>query len=346
MYTATDLCNRLNGVGIRPSTYWAHDGEVDSWKEGNSLVELLMTLPQENLAKIIDMNYTGLPATYADIEQEWGRRGYLKFKPYVTNFKHETPNVTIKYNRHLHMFRGYHFQVSDTPNGAGSNETGSFRTDFLLHHNYCDADLWSNSILANMLCYAAVIDTAFVYDNFRDWFNSNDEERDKFVRDSFNYYGMEMKYTWDAMKSYISYGDEWESATRQIYKVYHKDSLICEFAFGTETIQVRTSVDGKVQVLTLRVPKACEGIPELDSWDSDDLEEFTDRLTFTRIGSNENVRVDIYMLLIMAMALSGFRLNWMVCYECYRHDKLKGTNSPYVEIEDMNGLINYAPDAF
>lgn len=340
---AQQLCDVLNKANIRPARMWSTEKEPTTWEPNNSNIKSLLNLPDTNFHKLLTMNYAWL-ACYSQVYEEWGKQGFLRFEPYI-NPDNDNTTLTIRHDRHLHMFRGYHFQVSGTPDGIVSHETGCYRTDFLLKHTYHDDELWSQSYLANMLCYAAMIDTAYVYENFQKWFDNNPDKVDEYIKYSMHYWRMDITHGWKEFQKYISYKDHWSVPGRKLYRLKIDNKVICEFAFGMGTIQVKTSlIDGPKNILTILVPDPIEGIHNVQYIDQDLLDEFTEAVRTPRSSYGSHDRQDIKMLLLMALALLGIKLNWITFYTIKDLKSINPTNVPGQTIETLNDICEVAAD--
>ena len=346
MYNLERLCNKLNTAGINVGRD-RHGRHPEVWSPDNDLIQSLTSLPEENFDKILEMDYSEYK-TFEDVYQAWGRNGYLRMMPYRrTDMK--CPTLTIRHDRHLHIFRGYYYQVSHTPNGLISHDTGCYRIGFLTNRSVLTRELWSQSVLANMLCYAAMMDAACSYDNFRDWFDEHPDEVSQFVKDSMSYVGSEVTMNWDDLKGYFSNETDWTSSDRTIYKVVGPKGIICEFAFGETTVQVRAAVnEDEPVVLTVKVPDPLDGVKDVDEWDTADLDEFERSITQVQaVSEGRRERCDIKMILIMAMSLAGMKINWISCYPMGKAKVIRGTNKPGVrKINSLDDIMNFEPDPY
>lgn len=335
----TDICKSLRDHGLRGMDDLGFEEE---YTLESHLACQLNFLPVENLQKIASCEVTD----WSDIGKVldcWGRCGGLRFDPYIVDTENN-PTLVIRYNRYLHMFRGYHFQVSGTCAGSGTCEQGSYRTDFLLNHR--DA-LWENSALVNMLCYAAAIDAAYVFDNFRAWVKKSPDEFDSFIHMSFEYWRMKLTYKWEDILKYIHVESDWSNTDRQIYKITCSKGILCEFAYGVNTIQVRTAEIGKpARILTLDVPDVDDGIKDIGDYELEDIVDFRTKVLYGG-KTDKRERVDVKMLLIMMLALSGVRINWNASYLIEKMSIIKGTNVPgVVEVNSLNDIADRKLDLF
>lgn len=335
------LCDKLNNDEI------TYNGESCVWSPKHPAIRPLRWLPASNFNELQNVDFSKV-SDFSELREPWGRAGLLKFEPYTQPEKEsENPTLTIRYNRHLHLFRGYYFQVSYTPDGTGSADIGSYRIGFLINHG-AQPQLWQDSILVNMLCYAAVIDAAYIYDNFKEWVAKNTDAFDTFVHNSFNYWGMHLRLKWKDLQKHIHVDDCWRSLDRDIYRVSVKNKIICEFAFGKRTVQVRTTTeDGESKVLTIEVPFVLDGIDEPFLYNMDDITEFRRSVEKPGGAYNSNEDVPVKMILVMAMALSGIKINWYTCYSTVKRKALRATNTPHaVDVSSLRDISEREPDIF
>lgn len=311
----------------------------ETWSPESAFIRSLTNLPEDNFQKIVNMDYSGF-TDISDVYQEWGRRGYLRFSPYVRDPEGEThPVLTIRHDRHLSLFRGARFQVSETADGINSCETSSYRlTPFLYHRN---DDVWSNSLLLSMIYYAAVIDGAYVYDNFRELFLKDVECVDLFVKKSYECFNCNVAFKWADISKRISTTKSWTSMNRNVYKVLSEKGILCEFAFGVKTVQVKTNMYGKGDaILTVEIPDAIEGV-DVSGYDEADIDWFRWEL------AEDCNWVSVKMILVMALALAGVRMNWVSTYAIQKLGTVKGTNwADIVEVKTLNDIDKYEPDNF
>lgn len=69
--------------------------------------------------------------TVSSFLAEAAKAGLLKFKPYITKNSYGHATLVLKYNRYVHLFRGYHYQCSYTADGIGEYSSAGVRIDVL-----------------------------------------------------------------------------------------------------------------------------------------------------------------------------------------------------------------------
>ena len=350
MYDLQALCDKLNAANIPCGGYTAWGDNESEWSPKTTTIQLLTALPEENFGKILHLNYQSFK-TFSDVIKCWGQNGYLKFDPYIfeneVNEADNNPTLAIRYNRYLHLFRRMYFQVSETPDGQGSCERGTYDIRFLLGHRGIDAVFYKESLFANMLCYAAVIDAAFVFDNFRYWFYGKPEEFENFIKKSFDAWNGHVSYGWKHFRQYFSEESDWRSTDRIIYRVHSSIGTLCEFAFGRKTVQVRRCYDDMSKVFTLRIPDVIEGVTDIMKYDTEDIIDFRNNIEYGGTYGGHEDTVGIKMLLIMALNIVGIRGNWCGFYSFVKLSSVSPSNLPnIITVNSMNDITPCEPDKY
>lgn len=123
-------------------------------------------LDEEQLTKILEFMQNDTQCKYTgDLFREVKSAGLLKCKPTVVySSDSKKPSLCIAYNKYLHDFRGYYFQVSGTRDGIGSWATSCFRLDRLckLIHDWVEDDDEAG-LLTNHVVTLAALTTLFDY---------------------------------------------------------------------------------------------------------------------------------------------------------------------------------------
>ena len=315
-------------------------------------------LPEENLAKLAEFDWFGY-ASWERAYQEIGRKGYLKFKPYVTRYPDDNPSLVLRHNRFLHMFRGYYFQTSMTVRGQGDAGHSSIRLDSIIY-GVEPKKLMQLSKLYYMLYYAALIDCGFKYDSFVKLFNEDRAVVDKFLKDSLNYWRVEFDYDWSDIEGYISDSDEpiIPMEHEHTYEILAKNGAICRFYIDSESIGVEYREKGAIAntCKILRIPDLYDGI-ELSAVkdgkrcdcemfearyadkpdvvkrvkvDEDDLDEFGRSLeSCFRYREDKE-----HMLLVMLLKLCNIHIDWTCSYTLGDLEIFQRANSNEVKAVD------------
>lgn len=147
-------------------------------KDNSERVEqLLQGVPEEQLERIA----LAMPEQNQHLDkwiEKISRFGLLKFQPYILEDKGRVPSLALKHNRFMHMFRGYHFQISYTHSGVGEYQCACPRWDVMKQRfDFCARD----SKLLQILFYMNCINCGIGIDEFNKLFIENSEVLDDFV---------------------------------------------------------------------------------------------------------------------------------------------------------------------
>lgn len=332
----TKICKNLNAKGFRDEPVYALDVPVPfSFLKGFG--GTLKWLPIENIQKMADCDITNCNS-FKEAYELWGRAGALKFQPYFVIDK-GSPSLVVRRNRFLHMFRGYHFQVSGTIDGIGDYGSGAYRMDFLTTVPYY-REMLHDGIIGYMLWWAALIDVGFTFDNFRDLFNNNIDVLNEFLNDTMNCWSGMQDRKWSDIEHYIKHETgNINVMTRKTYQLRHNNkSVVCYFAIGKKTIQVELAGS---HLVTLTIPDLNDGVGynlnnEADKNEYDAQVEILEKNHY------------IEMLLVMLLKLCNINISFNGWWPI--GDKLtdmRPINSPdVVNVESLNEVYNAIPDMF
>lgn len=147
-------------------------------------------LSEEQLQKILNLLVDNAGhVSRDDIFSVVKSMGLLKCKPTVVYDGHslcKTPSLCIAYNRYLHDFRGYYFQISGTRDGVGSHAMSCFRMDKLLRitrdnvEDKCKCGLLTNFIVA-MSALTTLLD---YFEYTQKLLNDSREVMEKFINET------------------------------------------------------------------------------------------------------------------------------------------------------------------
>lgn len=297
-------------------------------------VEELKWLPDLNLKQILKYSIPKKGMKIEDLRKEWGRQGFFKFKPYIEDDYY--PSLVLRTNRFLHMFRGYHFQVSYTHNGIGEYESGIQRIEPLL--KLCRDTIYeefaAHSKYVALLWYSHLITVGSVIDSFRECL-SDSQLLTKFLVDTLACMGVSLNYSWDELKGYVSYGvgnipyDEYQTVWE-----YDKDKILFRLAFNEQKVQVEYMRNGKPHVLTLAIPDIFEGVTT-SNYSEEELEEIREEVL--ELGGKYIGNIGTFTLL--ALSLAGFHANYMAMYSLEPRECLRPINSDNIvqvsKLEDI-----------
>lgn len=107
--------------------------------------------------------------------------GMLNFKPYITKNSQGNLTLVLKYNRYVHLFRGYHYQCSYTADGIGEYSSASVRLDRL--EAIFGRDLRNNKLL-KMFYYMNLISCCRELDVFNKLLGADPDLVDEFMKKS------------------------------------------------------------------------------------------------------------------------------------------------------------------
>lgn len=140
---------------------------------------LLSTVKIDKICEVIkDPNLKTAADAYKAIKDA----GCLKLEPQIVMLNDaDNPSLVLGWNRYLHWFRGYYFQISENHTGQVSVYSGADRLDYALHQVRdftCDLDYWPSEFLfvacfLPVLCYfdagrALLKDNPKLIDDFLD----------------------------------------------------------------------------------------------------------------------------------------------------------------------------------
>lgn len=329
-----EICRQLNEHGSEDmNTY----GSKHEFKESDGFGKKLQYVPRENLVKMLNCEVSDW-STLSSVIEAWGRAGALRFRPYMID-EEDNPSLVIRYNRYLHMFRGYHFQASGSPDGDGDYGSGSYRTDFLMHSEYWQSAS-RKSILAYMLWWAAMLDVGCRFDNFTKMFKENVESLEAFLEASMNYWQRHFDYKWSDVEKYITVDRSGiNTVERKVYQLVNDNVVGAYVAIGKKTIQVQTAKG----TWTLTIPDIIEGTRYRRD-NEDDMEELEEEVAiFERNHFREMLAV---MLLKLADIHISF-INWYPLSGKKNFKYLKPINRPdVVSAKSLNEIYNAEPDEF
>lgn len=109
------------------------------------------------------------------------KAGMLKFKPYITKNSYGHVTLVLKYNRYVHLFRGYHYQCSYTADGIGEYSSAGVRIDVLTSAFGIEL---RNSKLLKMFYYMNLIACCKELDTFTKLLETDPGLVDEFMKQS------------------------------------------------------------------------------------------------------------------------------------------------------------------
>ena len=197
------LIDRFEENELKVYTPW---GDYTSIKEAKQdVVKMLKYLPEEvleNLCKHYKELILTIPKTVNVFMEEASKRDLLKFKPYVV-WDCKVPMLVLKYNRYVHLFRGYHYKVSYTPDGIGEYQSAGIRID--QYRNLVSIKELRQSEFMQAAYYMNCIAACTGIDEFDNLLKDNPEVVDEFVAKSTKAAGLFKVYnmTYRELMSYF-----------------------------------------------------------------------------------------------------------------------------------------------
>lgn len=301
------------------------------------LRETLEHLPVENL-KTINNHFDELVVNSGEHDctefiDAAASKGYLKFDPYVVKEPDGQATLVLRWNRFVHLFRGYHYQVSYTFNGIGEYQVANVRADMLVNKYRGIRD----SRFMQILMYVNCISACTGIDAFTETLQKHPEVIDDFVASSTKRYFDHFDITYKDVKSCIvditNKPDTGETPL-QIFHMYKSQTMdICRLSVYTSTmVDVEFSDKGSYRRYRVTLPDWRNGL------DSD-----SDAITEDATIYDEDVAGDVQVLAsLVGFALNsiGIVINFNVAYPVYRSDNyIKAINKHLVkELDNLDAI--------
>lgn len=156
----------------------------------SEILETIQYIPEANIGSILEKYESligkvqaksgGKGFSVQEFCQVVSKEGLLKFKPYIVDKDSDTyPSMVLKYNRYLHMFRGYDFHVSYTCSGEGEYNSAGLGLNRILRE--LDDVTAVDGKYQQMLIYMNALKAGWGIDEFRDMIKENEELFDEFI---------------------------------------------------------------------------------------------------------------------------------------------------------------------
>ena len=309
-------------------------GNKESFEDNRrEALEKLKYIPKSNLEKLYDNMDSLLKSTDTSFNEflvDASKAGYLSFKPFICENSYGTPTLVLKYNRFVHLFRGYHYQVSYTANGVGEYQAASTRIDYVtsLFRPF------NESKLHKMLYYMNCINACYGIDSFVKLLKGNPEIVDKFVklstRDIFNDYDITYKDLESLAVECTGNVEVSLGEPIKVYRVPNSETMdICRLKiFTPQCIIVEFMQGSEFKQVLFKLPDWREGLT-IDEFDEEYADEF-DGVVYSD--------TEVFTLFVsFVINTVGAVINFMVAYPHSRRDFLKALNNPNVEtLENLN----------
>lgn len=84
-----------------------------------------------------------------------------------------------------------------------------------------------------------------------------------------------------------------------------------------------------------------QGVPNPDKYDDEDIEDFRNVITLQR-----DKYIDLKMILVMLLALSGITINWMVAYRNRKLAPIDDSTPGAISVDCLENIDTVEPDEF
>jgi hypothetical protein len=305
----------------------------------------LLCIPEENWKVIYDNYYfitSNKHKTLGEFLSSAAKAGYLKFEPYVTVNSGNHVTLVLKYNRYVHLFRDYYYQVSCTPNGVGEYATAGLRID-LIKRLFDDIP---SSQLLESLYYMNCIAACTGIDEFDDTLKNKPEVIDSFVKASVKHVLPGFNTTYADLRRYELYNDNDQLSLEATY-IYHVPQSqtmdICRL-YDISTNYPRFVVeyvrDGAICAREYNFSDMFENVNE---WElAEDYGRPVDAIKAelsVAIYNNPEVYSELVMFILNTI---GIKCNFMVTYSINKCETLPAINKPNtIRIDSLNNVYDH-----
>lgn len=321
---------------------FGHRFELDDCGRKN-FEKIVNCLEPDNLRNILG-NYTELVNACLDdryvsvLLANASKRGYLKFKPYVKVDKYGNPSLVLKYNRFVHLFRGYGYQCSYTEDGIGEYSSSGIRID-AIRAKFRDKDLGESRLL-KYLYYMNLIHCCREIDEFNNLLKNSPQIVDDFMQKSvkglFDSYDVTYSEFYNVLSCSLDdtcldqYKVDGVLEPGEIYRIAINDTS--DYArvnfYKSELVGIEYWQNDAVQEKFFKLPSPFNSYEQAreiaEDWDEDDVDKFIETVT---IGLYDTYEVRC-ALCAYALNTCGFITNFLVTYPTrdMRESKLRSLN--------------------
>lgn len=289
-------------------------------------------VPDENQKKMLDnidvlIKDTSGKGSFSKVLEVAAKRGYLAFKPYLIEHKYSNPDLVLKYNRFLHLFRDYHYQVSYTVKGIGEYSAASIRTDYL---KQCFGD-FKESRLLKILFYMNCINAGYGIDAFSKLMWESPEVLDNFMKASTKYIFSDYDVTFKDLQNLVSEDPTvFEEKPEVIYRVPKSNTMdVCRlYVYSNRKLRVEFMKNGDFHNLVFTLPDWKEGLPkDLVQPEDEEEQEFLQEFD-SEIYANKRV---FEQFVCFALNYAGVVVNYVAVYSQELNEPIKALNDPAVK---------------
>lgn len=297
----------------------------------------LQHIPEENL-KVVLSNFDKLVVNdgrhcCSEFIQAAAEAGYLKFDPFVVKRKDGSATLVLRWNRFVHLFHGYNYQVSYTFEGIGEYQSACVRMDSLLNKYRGIRD----SRLMKVLLYINCINACTGIDAFTETLNKHPEVIDDFVATTAHRYFSSYDITYADVKSYIVDVTNTPNILGEPLQVFHMyksaTSDICRLhVHSSMVVEVEFSNNGNYCRYQVALPNWREGLSETSDAICEDSDIY-----------DEDTSADIEILVsavCLALNCIGIVINYNVAYPVTKSNhSIKAINHNLVkELDSLDSI--------
>lgn len=258
------------------------------------------------------------------------KAGMLNFKPYITKNSYGHVTLVLKYNRYVHLFRGYHYQCSYTADGVREYSSAGVRIDAL--SSTFGRDL-RNSKLLKMFYYMNLIACCKELDVFTKLLETDPDLVDEFMKKSteevFDNYDITYIKDMVGLVNFVScgipYTNEYFNRTNrpmlpepvEVLRIPANDtSDVCRIkVYDTNCVSVEFWMDNSVQEAMFMLPEwekdySQNELTYFAETEDMDTEEYIKWMSSKIYDSPESY----YSLINFALNMCGCVANFMTIY--------------------------------
>lgn len=336
-YRKQILSELIDKGNYTASSLFGHEASLaEDWGYAFDKMECV---PEENQKLILDnidtlINDTAGKGSFSEVMSKAAKRGYLSFKPYIKVYDYYSPDLVLKYNRYLHMFRGYHYQVSYTATGIGEYSSASIRTDYLLQV----FGKYRESKLLKMLFYMNCINACYGIDAFSKLLQESPEVLDEFMQLSTQRTFSEFDVTYQDLCNLVTEATVFLEEPEAIYRIPKSATMdFCRlYVYNRMKLRVEFMKGGDYHNLIFVLPDWHDGLSE-ELLNSDDPYDVDELRQFNKI-IYEDDRV-FSQFICFALNYSGVVINYMAAYSQELNEPIKALNNPNVKV--VNSLNDF-----
>lgn len=304
-------------------------------KPNSDIYKKFKYIPNFHLRALVEnfetiKNECGRERTVSTFLAVAAKAGMLNFKPYITKNSYGHVTLVLKYNRYVHLFRGYHYQCSYTADGIREYSSAGVRIDML--SSTFGREL-RNSKLLKMFYYMNLIACCKELDVFTKLLETDpglvDEFMKKSTEDVFDNYDVTYIEDMVGMVNFVScgipYTNEYFNRTNkpmlsepvEVLRIPANDtSDVCRIrVYDTNCVSVEFWMDNSVQEAMFMLPAweknySQDELTYFAETEDMDTEEYIKWMSSKIYDSPESY----YSLINFALNMCGCIANFMTIY--------------------------------